>query len=92
VLDAIDALQAAVDRVRALVNPPQEPAAFDPNDPRFKMANGTLTDEGAAKVYELFDAGKTRFAVKKAMNISFGAATYRFQKWQELGGKNRTKN
>ncbi len=97
VLDAIDVLQAAIDRLRALVQPPQAALRrrrrvlldFDPNDPRYKMPNGTLTNEGAEMVYEMFDSGKTRFAVKKEMKISFGAANYRYQKWQELGGENR---
>src|SRR5277367_1187874 len=89
VLDAIDVLQAGIDRLRTLVQPALRAAAFDPNDPRFKLPNGTLTDAGAEKVYEMFDANKTRFAVKKVMDVSFGAANYRYQKWQELGGKNR---
>jgi hypothetical protein len=92
-LDAIDAAQAAMsnffDRMRALVQP--QPAMFDPNDARYKLPNRTLTDEGAELVYELFDSGKTRFAVKKTMDISFGAADYRFKLWQRMGGQNRPK-
>jgi hypothetical protein len=90
-LAAIDAAQAAMtnffERMRALVKP-QQPN-FNPNDPRYKLPNGTLTEEGVRIVYEMFDSGQTRFGVKKAMDISFGAADYRYKLWQGMGGPNR---
>ncbi len=93
-LDAIDAMQTAMtnfcERLRALVQQPQPPK-FDPNDPRYKMANRALTDAGVEMVYGMFDTGQTRFAVKKAMDISFGAADYRYKLWQKMGGRNRKK-
>ena len=92
-LSAIGAMQAAMtnfcDQLRALVQP--QPPKFDPNDPRYKMPNRALTDAGAEMVYQLFDGGKTRFAVKKAMDISFGAADYRHKVWERIGGRNRRK-
>ena len=46
-------------------------------DPRNKTSDGKLTSRGVAVCYGLFKEGKTRYAVAKAMNISFGAATHR---------------
>ena len=74
-LSLIDSIQADLDRLRGLIQPP--PPELDPMDPRNKMPDGKLTPRGVEVCYGLFDAGKTRYAVAKAMNISFGAANHR---------------
>jgi hypothetical protein len=37
----------------------------------------------------MFDAGKSRWAVAKAMGIAFNSADNRYLMWQQLGGMNR---
>ena len=97
--DIISGLEQAVTRIVALrevvardsTNPEVE---FDPKDPANKHEVGglmKLTDRGVEICYRLFDAGKTRYAVKELMDISFGAANHRYIAWQKLGGSNRTK-
>ena len=66
----------------------------DPADPGNKHVIGgleKLTDRGVEICYRLFDAGKTRYAVAKLMNISFGAAHHRQKAWEKAGGVNRTR-
>ena len=89
-LAVIDSIQADLDRLRGLVQP-QRPTELDPADPSNKTADGKLTPRGEEICYRMFDAGKTRYAVHEAMSISFGAANYRFDRWQKLGGANRRK-
>jgi hypothetical protein len=88
-LTLIASIQADLDRLRGLVQP--RTSEFDPKDSRNKTADGKLTARGEAVCYSLFDAGKTRYAVHEAMGISFGAANYRFGRWQKLGGTSRKK-
>lgn len=63
----------------------------DPREPANKLENGKLTDRGVEVCYRLFDAGKSRNAVGAEMEISFGAATHRFEAWKKAGGLDRTK-
>jgi DNA-binding NarL/FixJ family response regulator len=51
-----------------------------------------LTPRGVEVCYRLFDRGLSRYAVARAMDISFGAATHRQAAWRKAGGVNRTKN
>lgn len=83
-LGLINSLQADLDRLRSLIRP--EPLEFDPMDPRNKMPDGKLTERGVEVCYRLFDEGKTRYAVAKAMDISFGAATHRQHAWRKARG------
>lgn len=103
VADAIDDITDALERVMAgfltlksLLLPEAETdtAEFDPKDPSNKYEVGgvmKLTPQGEEICYRLFDAGKTRYAVCKLMDISFGAATHRQDAWKNLGGVNRVK-
>ena len=88
-LGLIDSIAADLDRLRGLIQP-QQPE-FDPQDPRNKTADGKFTERGVEICYRLFDEGKTRYAVSKAMNISFGAASHRHTAWRRAGGAERDK-
>lgn len=69
-------------------------AEFDPKDPANKFEVGglmKLTPQGVEVCYRLFDEGKSRYAVKELMAISFGAANHRFEAWKKIGGVNRVK-
>lgn len=88
-LSLIDSLQADLDRLRGLIRPSFE--EFDPKDPQNKTADGKLTPRGVEICYRYFDQGKSRYAVAQAMDISFGAATYRLAAWTKSGGVDRDK-
>ncbi len=88
-LDLIDAVQADLDRLRGLIQP-QTPK-FDPKDHRNKTADSKFTPRGVEICYQLFDMGKTRYAVATAMGISFGAASHRLKAWNKVGGPDREK-
>jgi hypothetical protein len=100
---AIDNITAGLERVmtgfatlKSLLLPEAEADTleFDPADLANKYEVGgimKLTNRGAEICYRLFDQGKSRYAVKSLMNISFGAATHRHLAWQKLGGVNRLK-
>jgi hypothetical protein len=67
---------------------------LDPKDPANKFEVGglmKLTPRGVDVCYHLFDIGLRRYAVARAMGISFGAATHRYQTWKKEGGVNRAK-
>ncbi|MGP5424743.1 hypothetical protein [Pseudomonas helleri] len=100
--DAIDNITAGLERVmtgfanlKMLLAPipdTSDLAEFDPRDPANKVEGGTkLTDRGVEVCYRLFDAGKSRYAVGAEMEISFGAATHRFEAWKKAGGLDRVK-
>lgn len=101
--EAIDDITGALERVtagfhtlKALLMPEAETgiAEFNPKDPANKYEVGglmKLTPQGEEICYRLFDAGKTRYAVCKLMEMSFGAATHRQDAWNKLGGVNRVK-
>ena len=52
---------------------------FDPANPHNKTADGKLSEEGVECCYRMFDEGKSRYSVARAMKISFAAATHRFK-------------
>lgn len=88
-LELIDTIQRELDRLRGLVQPGK--LEFNPKDPRNKTPDGKLTRRGVEICYRLFDAGKSRYAISEAMDISFGAATHRFDAWRKAGGPSRRK-
>jgi hypothetical protein len=95
---AIDDITAGLERVlagfanlKAMLVEGAEVPEFDPRDPANKFADGKLTPRGVEICYRLFDAGKTRYSVKEEMNISFSAATHRYEAWKKEGGINRSK-
>jgi DNA-binding NarL/FixJ family response regulator len=88
-LELISSIQADLERLRGLIQPGE--IEFDPKDSRNKTPDGKLTPRGVEVCYRLFDAGKTRYAVALAMNISFGAATHRLDAWKKAGGRDRKK-
>ena len=88
-LSLIDNMQAELERLRGLLEP--RSPEFAPGDPRNKAADGKLTPRGVEICYRLFAEGATRYAVSRAMNISFGAASHRQTAWRKAGGAARTK-
>ena len=88
ILELIDTIQEDLERLRALVQP-QQLGEFDPSDPRNKTGEGKLTPQGVECCYRMFDEGKSRYSVARAMKISFAAATHRFQAWVKAGGTKR---
>lgn len=99
-LDQIAALKKTVESVLAGLNsleaqfakpePTNTLAGIDPKDPRNKQPNGKLTERGIEICYRMFDAGKSRYAVATAMDISFSAAEHRNARWHQLGGTQRS--
>jgi hypothetical protein len=87
VLDLIASIQADLDRLKAMVEPPLE--KFDPADPRNKNCDGKLTTDGVECCYRMFDEGKSRYSVARAMKISFAAATHRLNAGRKAGGEKR---
>jgi DNA-binding NarL/FixJ family response regulator len=86
-LNLINSIQADLERLRGLIHPHESQS--DPKDPRNKTPDGKFTPRGVEVCYRLFDAGKTRYSVAEAMNISFGAATHRLDAWKKAGGRDR---
>jgi hypothetical protein len=87
VLDLIAAIEADLARLKALVQPAPSPS--DPANPHNKTVDGKLTPDGVECCYRMFDEGKSRYSVARAMKISFTAATHRFKAWREAGGVSR---
>ena len=81
ILSAIDSIQERLERLRGLIQP-SKMEVDDPKDPRNKLPDGKLTQRGVEVCYRLFDAGMTRYAIKEAMGISYGAATHRMDAWK----------
>jgi len=90
VLQLIETIQADLDRLRGLLQPPPS-EGFVPSDPRNKTCDGKLTERGVECCYRLFDQGKSRYSVARELSISFAAATHRFSAWMKAGGKERRK-
>ncbi len=90
ILAFIQAARENLDRIEAEISPtePEEDDALDPASPLNKSGQ-FLTERGVEVCYRLFDRGDTRYAVKEAMKITYGAATHRFHAWEKLGGKDR---
>lgn len=96
IASAMERALAGITTLRALLSPEEQKqeTELDPKDPRNKYEIGglmKLTERGIEICYRLFDAGKTRYAVKELMDISFGAADHRFKAWEKAGGVNREK-
>lgn len=99
--EAIDNITAGLERVmtgfanlKSLLAPAPDSSygqQIDPRAPDNKLENGKLTDRGVEVCYRLFDAGKSRYAVGAEMEISFGAATHRYEAWKKAGGVDREK-
>jgi len=87
ILDLIASIEADLARLKAMVQPPLE--KFDPSNPHNKTPEGKLTSDGVECCYRMFDEGKSRYSVARAMKISFAAATHRFKSWREAGGTKR---
>lgn len=85
-LTEIDRLERSVlagfERLRRLVMPQRQ--KLDPRDPRNKLPNGKLSEQGVAVCYHLFNEGKTPYAVGNEMDIAFGSAMHRFKNWQKV--------
>lgn len=87
VLELIVRIEGDLERLKGLVAQPT--GEFDPADPRNKTCDGKLTAEGVETCYRLFDEGRSRYSVARAMKISFAAASHRFQAWMKAGGRGR---
>jgi len=87
VLELIGRIEGDLERLRGLLAQPS--GEFDPADPRNKTCDGKLTAEGVETCYRLFDEGRSRYSVSRAMKISFAAASHRFQAWMKAGGRER---
>lgn len=88
-LALVQANRENLDRIEALLTQTDPKSdQLDPQSPLNK--NGVnLSPRGIEVCYRLFDEGKTRYAVKRLLGISYGAATHRFHAWEKLGGKKR---
>lgn len=87
VLELIDGMQEELERLRGMLQP--APERFDPANPHNKTSDGKLTAEGVECCYRMFDEGKSRYSVSRAMKISFAAATHRFNAWRKAGAERR---
>lgn len=89
ITNGLEMVMSGLAKLRALYTPKEDFLDFDPLDPANKDEKGKLTKRGAEVCYRLFDAGKSRNAVAGAMGITFTAANYRYDLWQEEGGVDR---
>jgi hypothetical protein len=55
------------------------------------VAERSQTPRGINLNHSLSLLGKTRYAVKEALDISYGAATHRLDAWRKAGGATREK-
>jgi hypothetical protein len=85
----IEATRENLERIEAIISPsPARDDELDPKNPVNKIGVN-LSPRGIEVCYRLFDQGKPRYAVKKLLGISYGAATHRYHAWEKLGGKTR---
>ncbi len=89
-LELIASIQVDLERLKGMVE--QGVPQFDPANPQNKTADGKLSEEGVECCYRLFDEGKSRYSVSRAMRISFAAATHRFNAWRKAGGEKRVRS
>jgi hypothetical protein len=88
-LALVQATRENLDRIEELLTQTEsDEGELDPKNPLNKIGVN-LSPRGIEVCYRLFDEGKTRYAVKRQLDISYGAATHRFHAWEKLGGKNR---
>lgn len=90
VLELVASIEADLLRLKGMLEP--APEKFDPANPHNKTCDGKLTEEGVECCYRLFDEGKSRYSVARAMKISFAAATHRFNAWRKAGGEKRVRS
>jgi hypothetical protein len=88
ILALIEATRKNLDRIEAFLTDAPKGDELDPQNPLNKIGVN-LSPRGVEVCYRLFDEGKTRYAVKRLLGISYGAATHRFHAWEKLGGRNR---
>lgn len=88
ILDLVASIEADLQRLKGMLQTQTE--TFDPASPHNKTCDGKLTPEGVECCYRLFDEGKSRYSVARAMKISFAAATHRFNAWRKAGAEKRT--
>jgi hypothetical protein len=88
ILALIQATRKNLDRIEAFLTDAPKDDELDPQNPLNKIGVN-LSPRGVEVCYRLFDEGKTRYAVKRLLGISYGAATHRFHAWEKLGGRNR---
>ena len=89
VLELIASIESDLQRLKGMLEPTVE--KFDPANPLNKTCDGKLTPDGVECCYRLFDEGKSRYSVARAMKISFAAATHRFNAWRKAGGEKRVR-
>lgn len=89
----LQAIRENVERIGAIISPTDQEEGQDELDPAnpLNKVGLNLSDRGVEVCYRMFDAGKSRYAVAQALNISYGAATHRFHAWEKLGGTDRPK-
>ena len=92
ILGLLAEARANLDRIEAMLKPSESLATddLDPKNPLNK-SGVNLTPRGVEVAYRMFDAGRTRYAVSEALDISYGAATHRFHAWEKAGGRDRQK-
>lgn len=90
VLELIASIEADLQRLKDMLQQPTE--MFDPANPHNKGGDGKLTEQGVECCYRMFDEGKSRYSVARAMKISFAAATHRFNAWRKAGGEKRIRS
>jgi hypothetical protein len=89
IIALVGAVRENLDRIEKLLcRDSNEPEELDTRSPLNKIGLN-LTPRGVEVCYRLYDAGKSRYAVAQALEISFGAATHRFHAWEKLGGIER---
>lgn len=87
ILALVASIEADLIRLKSMLEPHLETS--DPANPHNKTVDGKLTPDGVECCYRLFDEGKSRYSVARAMKISFAAATHRYRSWRDAGGEKR---
>src|SRR4051812_42947338 len=91
----LQAVRGHLDRIEEILIPPalaqRKEDDLDPKNPLNK-SGVNLTKRGVEVCYRMFDAGRTRYAVSAALDISYGAATHRYHAWEKLGGAERERS
>jgi hypothetical protein len=81
--DAGEALKAARQRLADLdALPGAERAGHKDVTGILKSSDGKLTPAGLKRVFDLFDAGRTRADVARVLEISYPAANNRWKDWK----------
>ncbi|MEA2861133.1 MAG: hypothetical protein QOC72_3172 [Methylobacteriaceae bacterium] len=91
IIEGLERTATGCRTLKSLLPDPERKMApnLDPKDPANKFEVGglmKLTPRGVDVCNHLFEIGLSRYAVARAMGISFGAANHRFQTWKKRGG------